>query len=52
MILIMSDPKKDDDFNETLKRMLDAPPKPHEEMKKGKSRNETAKKPDKDHRGS
>ncbi|WP_290484486.1 MULTISPECIES: hypothetical protein [unclassified Hyphomonas] len=31
----MTDPK-DKDFNETLKRMMDAKPKPHEEMKKGR----------------
>tara|TARA_R110002110_G_scaffold68080_4_gene184715 strand:- start:14737 stop:15021 length:285 start_codon:yes stop_codon:yes gene_type:complete len=27
---------KDKDFNETLKRLMEAPPKPHEEMKKGR----------------
>jgi len=31
----MTDPK-DKEFNETLKRMMDAKPKPHEEMKKGR----------------
>jgi len=32
----MSDPKNDPEFNETLRRMLNAPPKPHDEMKKGR----------------
>ena len=32
----MTDSKKDKQFNETLKLMMDAKPKPHEEMKKGR----------------
>jgi len=28
--------QQDKQFNETLKRMMDAKPKPHEEMKKGR----------------
>lgn len=32
----MTHSKEDKQFNETLKRMMDAKPKPHEEMKKGK----------------
>ena len=34
--LVMTHSKEDKQFNETLKRMMDAKPKPHEEMKKGK----------------
>ncbi len=33
--MIMTGTDKDE-FNETLKRMMDAKPKPHEEMKKDK----------------
>ncbi|MEQ3649921.1 hypothetical protein [Hyphomonas sp.] len=33
----MSHSKEDKEFNETLKRMMDAKPKPHEKMKKGRS---------------
>jgi|TARA_R100001369_G_scaffold35461_2_gene60725 hypothetical protein len=29
--------KEDKKFNDTLKRMMDAKPKPHEEMKKGRA---------------
>jgi|GEM_PF-6437475 len=32
----MFHPKKDNDFNETLRRMMDQKPKPHEDMKKGR----------------
>lgn len=32
----MSNPKSDPKFNETLRRMMDQKPKPHEDMKKGK----------------
>ncbi|KCZ57883.1 hypothetical protein [Hyphomonas atlantica] len=35
--------KEDKQFNETLKRMMDAKPKPHEEMKKGREQKSAAK---------
>jgi hypothetical protein len=33
----MSNPKSDQEFNETLKRLMKKDPKPHEEMKKRRS---------------
>ena len=32
----MTTSKEDKDFNETLKRLMEKDPKPHEEMKKGR----------------
>lgn len=32
----MSNPKNDQKFNETLRRMMESPPKRHDEMKKGR----------------
>jgi len=39
----MSD-SRDKDFNETLKRLMEAPPKPHEDMKKGREPQQEKKK--------
>ena len=47
----MTSSEQDKKFNDTLKRMMAQEPKPQEEMKRGKSRNENPNKPDKD-RGS
>lgn len=43
-----SDPTKDAGFQRTLKNLLNSPPKPHSEMKLGKSRGKKkARKPKK-----
>jgi len=44
----MSD-SKDKDFNETLKRLMEKDPKPHEEMKKGRSPTANDPRDKKDH---
>jgi hypothetical protein len=38
-----SDPTKDPEFQRVLKNLLNTPPKPHSEMKLGKSKKKTAK---------
>ncbi|KCZ66135.1 hypothetical protein L53_02095 [Hyphomonas sp. L-53-1-40] len=48
----MTGSKEDKQFNETLKRMMEKKPKPHEEMKKGKDGRSPSAHPDdskKDH---
>jgi hypothetical protein len=41
-----SDPTKDPEFKRVLGNLLSAPPKPHSEMKLGKSKQKKKKSPD------
>ncbi len=40
-----ADPAKDPEFQRVLKNLLNTPPKPHSEMKVGKSKGKKAKSP-------
>jgi hypothetical protein len=43
--MVKSDPTKDPEFKRVLGNLLSAPPKPHSEMKLGKSREKPSKSP-------